>query len=558
MSEMTLTIVDTVGIQDYLFASNRLRENLGASELVERAVRDWVREALPTPHNLDHSGAIIAARRIEEDATLDAEVLLQGGGNALIVFRSRAVAVEAIQRLSERLLTDAPGLGIAVAHQPFSWDKPLGGPDGALARLYKGLARAKQVRSGGAPLLGQGVTLECRSTGLPAVAMARAQGDDDPARPASADVMARIDKGVIEGARERLKRILPEEVIRQYALPDRFDDLGRSEGVQSYIAVVHADGNGIGRRFAELTREPGDNRQQIDGLRALSTAVNAAGELALRRTVETMARAFASPERRAPDDPIKLFLAGLPEERKSAKSYLPFRPIVYGGDDVTFVCDGRLGLSLAAEYLRQFHAATTDVGLPGGAAHACAGVAIVKTHYPFARAYSLAEELCDQAKRQLRKAGRDESVLDWHFALSGLLAELEDLREREYHSEQKKPLTMRPLTVFGPGFHAGWRTLPAFEGLVHTLQNDKLWRERRSKLKELREVLRQGPTAVQTFCRAARIDALPLLPGASAELSRSGWEGDQCGYFDAIEALDFIIPLQQVDDALLSDHPAQE
>jgi hypothetical protein len=40
--------------------------------------------------------------------------------------------------------------------------------------------------------------------------------------------------------------------------------------------------------------------------------------------------------------PVKLTL-------ENDKYLLPFRPIVFGGDDVTFICDGRLGLSLATQ-----------------------------------------------------------------------------------------------------------------------------------------------------------------------------------------------------------------
>lgn len=553
MSELTLTIIDTIGIQGYIFASNRLRENLGASELVERAVRGWVHGALPEHHNLDARGSILPERRLETDATLQAELVLQGGGNAIILFRTRELAVQMVGRLSRRLLTEAPGLGAAVAHVPFKWEDPLGGEGGALSMLYKALAVAKQVRPADAPLPGQGVTLECRSTGLPAVGYARAQGDDDDEeRPASADVLARIAGDVIEGSRQRFAAILPEEITERYALPDRFDDLGRSEGVQSYIAVVHADGNGIGRRFAQLAGQKGDNRELITALRDLSAKVDQAGKQALGATVSAMVAAFESARRRDPDDPLVLFLAGLPDDRKTGKPFLPFRPIVYGGDDVTFVCDGRLGLALAELYLRQFHAATKGIELPDSTApeghrpaHACAGVAIVKTHYPFARAYALAEELCQGAKGALRDKGRDgdESALDWHFAMSGLLAPIETIREREYTSDQGHSLVARPLTLFGPGTRKGWGTWPAFERLVMTLQTDADWRERRNKVKELREVLRRGGNEVKRFRSAFRIDPLPALPAGAPELAETGWDGDACGYFDAIEALDFFVKL---------------
>jgi len=41
MPTYTLTFLDTVGIQNYVFGSNVLRENIGASELVRRATRLW-------------------------------------------------------------------------------------------------------------------------------------------------------------------------------------------------------------------------------------------------------------------------------------------------------------------------------------------------------------------------------------------------------------------------------------------------------------------------------------------------------------------------------------
>jgi hypothetical protein len=565
-----LVIIDTMGIQDYIFSSNRLRENLGASQLAYLAVEDWLFAALPTPHNLakDEDGqlTIIESAQIEKDRNLRAELLLRGGGNATILFRNkedardedeaREPARAAVSALSQKLLAEAPGLTIVAALQPFTWDTGLGA---AIQQLTQNLDAAKQRRAAGAPALGQGVTLECRSTGMPAVGYAPPQGaDDDGTRPISADVLARLDGAVQGGARKRFEDLLPADVRARYAIPERFDDLGRSAGVQSYLAVVHADGNGIGQRFDDLIRKPLPARDMIEQLRALSAGVDRANIRALQTMIKELTDAFATEKQRDREDPLVLFLAGLPkctDGKDKGKPFLPLRPIVYGGDDVTFVCDGRLGLALAASYLRHFHEATQDVQLPGGPAHACAGVVIVKTHYPFARAYGLAEQLCKSAKRALRKAERtNESAIDWHFALSGLLADLKTIREREYTADTGAPLVARPLTIFGPGLDTPrlrphqderiatpWRCWKYFTAAITEFQSGKDWRGRRNKVKELREVLRRGSNEVERFRRAFVLEDLPALPGAGKAMQRTGWDDDACGYFDAIEALDFYL-----------------
>ena len=43
---LVVTVLDTTGIQPYIFGSNRLRENVGASYLVSQATDEWVKEVL--------------------------------------------------------------------------------------------------------------------------------------------------------------------------------------------------------------------------------------------------------------------------------------------------------------------------------------------------------------------------------------------------------------------------------------------------------------------------------------------------------------------------------
>ncbi|RMD59533.1 hypothetical protein D6833_11295, partial [Candidatus Parcubacteria bacterium] len=228
------------------------------------------------------------------------------------------------------------------------------------------------------------------------------------------------------------------------------------------------------------------------------------------------------------------------------KWLLPFRPIVFGGDDVTFVCDGRLGLSLAIEYMRRLEAHTRDLPDGKGSLTACAGVTIVKAHYPFARAYALADELCRKAKNYRRTirdfhGDWDGSCLDWHFALSGLSGGIEEIREREY-KVRAGFLTLRPVTLeHNP--KESHRTWTVIEKGITEFQGEG-WAGRRNKVKALRDALREGPDAVRHFLTKFNENKpLPDVEPSLTDWKNTGWQGGYCGYFDALELTDWFIPL---------------
>jgi hypothetical protein len=242
--------------------------------------------------------------------------------------------------------------------------------------------------------------------------------------------------------------------------------------------------------------------------------------------------------------------------------FLPFRPLVFGGDDVTFVCDGRLGISLAVEYMQQFEKQTEAI--IGEKLTACAGIAIVKSHYPFARAYDLADGLCSSAKKYRQQQGLDASCLDWHFALTGLSGDIGEIRKREYTTYQKpeelkKPdaryhgesLTLRPLTLNGNpketqrSFNVVLNGVKAFQDLELKPEEEPKWSTRRNKVKALREALRDGPAGVRRFRTMYGLEKLPEIDASkNSDFQSGGWWTDWCGYFDAIEMMDWFIPME--------------
>ncbi|HXM57196.1 MAG TPA: hypothetical protein VOB72_17480, partial [Candidatus Dormibacteraeota bacterium] len=176
------------------------------------------------------------------------------------------------------------------------------------------------------------------------------------------------------------------------------------QGVR-WLGVLHADGNGLGRRFVRLSQAEPDDRAYVERLRALSLAVD-------RCSLEAFRAAAASLRARQP-------------AAEQSGTRVPLLPLILGGDDVTVLLDGReaipftvdllealertsrerLGGVAMAECTRRALAAALDRELPDGhGLTASAGVAVVNPHFPF-RAGGPARCRSGRPLRRRRHAG---------------------------------------------------------------------------------------------------------------------------------------------------------
>ncbi|WP_322821158.1 Cas10/Cmr2 second palm domain-containing protein [Chloroflexus sp.] len=520
MPRLIVTAVDTTGIQNYIFGSNVLKHNVGASYLISCATQDWVYEELVAlgPTNIDQKGHF-NSQTIEEDKhRLTSELVYAGGGNTVILFQSQDTALEFTRRLTRRVLTQAPGLQLVVCHTEFNWESE------ALSQVVQvvleKVSQKKRNLTVSTPLLGLSVTADCQYTGLPAV------GKNKDDKRISAEIQAK--EIAFETAHSTLTQLLP---LNGYEIPKDFDDFGRTRGESSYIGVIHTDGNGMGKRVAAIANRyprPEDNRSYIQAIRDFSQSVKQAAQDALVATYNQLIQSIDPNNKIGGVVPIR--------DRK-----LPLRPIVMGGDDVTFVCDGRLALTLTEFYLRQVTAKplSDDRSLS-----VRAGIAVVKSHFPFARAYTLAEDLTRSAKEYIKERAappfneQDLSAMDWHFAVSGVTLNLQQIRQQEY-TVPGGQLTMRPLRLVSSS--NDWRSWETFTNIINDFRSDK-WIERRNKIIALRDALRKGEEAVRAFLQVHALPDLPVIPG-NPDSAKIGWVGKRCVCFDAIEALEFFVPL---------------
>ncbi|VXD25823.1 conserved hypothetical protein [Planktothrix serta PCC 8927] len=571
MTKLTITVLDTTGIQDYVFSSNRLGENIGASYLVSQATKEWAEKALQDlGKELNQEVHIPTRNSLHKiyigNENVAGEIVYAGGGNTVLLFANAEYAKCFTQILSKRVLQEAPGLNIVAVHyKEFELGK--GEFKKTLNQLLeKDLAKKKRERVASAPLLGLGITATCQSTQLPAVNTSEKYVDTDEediyliSRESEAKLKA------VPKANQRLIEKFPGTFDPEiYDFPRRTDYLGRAEGESSYVAIVHADGNGMGNRFQKCGEGKSDQEAIIE-MRKLSFSVEDAGINALKKVLNIINHSIKNGEIIGKIGKFNL------KKSKNGKYYLPFRPLVYGGDDVIFVCEGRLGLELAATYLREFEEQKDIDGQPLNLT-ARAGICVVKTHYPFARAYQLVEELYGTAKKFIKEE-RERlkdfledpdnyycSSIDWHFAASGVIGSLSEIRQREYKVSSGN-MIMRPIRIKEHDEDDDqWRTwsnfinvVEHFNGYFDDIEGNEPWKDRRNKIIALREILREGSYKTEQFMKAYGIKKLPPFPQVD-NLQQQGWciQGEQhyCGYFDAIEAMDFYIGLKEDDNEYL-------
>lgn len=483
--------------QSYIFASKKLRENAARSEHISYV-----------------TGSRFFASAARELYQEEENLVYSGGGHTVLQFDSREAADAFARTVTEQVMTRFPGMELFVKQMDYDASKT---PGENLKALSAALERKKAVRQASFRQLSFGLE-----------------------RAAGAETRC-VDAGIR----------MPED----WVFPSRFEELAEQD---AFLAVIHADGNGMGKRVEQIYEKCGDWASCCRTLRRFSEGIQRDFERAFRATVEAV------------------IAQGYPADR------LPIRPVVLAGDDVCFVTAGSIGLECARVFLEKL-SELENSEQPGQPYAACAGVAIVHKKYPFHQAYALAEELCSSAKRfgaEIDPEGR-VSALDWHIEFGQLRDSLSAQRE-DYRTEDGCRMELRPVAVLTPAgvdpervgqVTGGRRTYDFFRAMQRAMRGE-YGRIARGKLKELRTAVKQGRTATRFFLHDRQIGDLvyhsfsaqyrteaerrdeyrKLLDGTSGGLQKDVFaEIDgvtRCLFFDAVEMIDHFEPFEEGKECL--------
>ena len=477
-----VAVLETASNQAFIFGTNRLREAVGASEMIYAAGVDLVLEALgfaekgiAKVRKPDGLGKII------QTTCNGVQPLLIASGKAILLGPKERLE-EIITHVTGKAADTMPGLGmaggIAELHGDASNAKVL---HEAIRKAHERLADLRgrlpspQLRFQRLPFVA-----ECASSGLPAHGKDRKAPEEDVV---SEPVCAK--RRFHEAGKRRLHAWLGEGALAENI--DNIDQLMR-EAEGRWIAVIHADGNGLGEIFLDfLKKGKAENaRDYIAKYQQFSLALDVCTINAARMALKEVFAEYAHGE-----------------EGQHGKAKLPFIPLIIGGDDLTVICDGAHAVPFAAKFLQYFeeetqrHTGITTIS-PNGLT-AAAGIAIVKPHFPFFRAYELAESLLKSAKQVKRKAGKKgkgASALHYHVHFDSSGADWGRIRQ-QLDVGDEAILSMQPwvATAGGDTDWAAKRRIDQLWRAMHALrQRDDEGRLKlpRSQQHALREALFRG------------------------------------------------------------------
>ncbi|PSB21782.1 hypothetical protein C7B76_04915 [filamentous cyanobacterium CCP2] len=459
---MHLVLIETSGNQNYIFTTNKLKENVGASELTYQAGTAWILDAV---HQAGSSPLISLWRnndqlreklldqnlnpRIHPDSSITAEVIVAASGKALLLTQNWDTAKQIIQAVSLRALHEAPGLDICgVISEPFDWNAD--GLGEINRQVHQKFERVRSHRpSPNLRFLRLPVVAECATSGLPATSVDSRTPDG---KPVLRSAVSRYKRSVSAEGFDRIQNLLRNEDYDFAKSIQVLDTEGEQSQSLEWLAVVHADGNGLGEIFLDFHThlqqlEPLDthpNRNYVEYLRRFSLALDFCTEQA--------------------------FLSALNAFKRQDNNLLPVVPLILGGDDLTIVCDGKSALRFTQMFLTAFEAETscTDTAHYNGVIpaiaqaafkvdrlSACAGVAIIKPHFPFSIAYELAEKLTKSAK-QVKEIVKNTangnksypcSALDFHMVYDASGVDLSHIRKKLLVDNGQTQLHSRPYVV---------------------------------------------------------------------------------------------------------------
>ena len=418
------------GIQEFIYQTNKLREILGASELVEEICTTMFANTL---YGKEHTYAEARKALMEDN-----NAILFAAGNVKYIFQSRE-ACEQFVRIFPKVITSfAPGITISQAVVKMEGENAT---FATAVNLLENRLRTQRNRPLRSPVIGMMGIMRSRQTGLPVIDYPPKNNTYwDAAKLAKLKIINQLNNEPPE-ERQPLPALCQKsfgiEEVSDRRIAYEIEDITQKN---DWIAIIHADGNGLGQIVQKIGANPEKFKQ-------FSLLLDEA-------TIASAVHAY-----------------NVVSEMFGETKVIPIRPVVLSGDDLTMICRADLALAYTKAFIEEFEKQTEDkLGsilrdnqvFTNDTCYltACAGITYIKSSFPFYAAYNLAEELCSVAKKDA-KAGINagelpKSCISFHKVQDSFTEDWKTIVKRELSPQAHISFAFGPYYVTAKKNDSQW------------------------------------------------------------------------------------------------------
>ncbi|HEU5379533.1 MAG TPA: hypothetical protein VFV38_29270 [Ktedonobacteraceae bacterium] len=501
MGTQSLVALDTDHIKQYVFATDKLKEIRGASSILDRLNRRAMKriaenQAFRVDEVYANGGSGLylvdgdkhVARKFGLDVQREYRKITEGGASITFVVQELPASIQnTADAWKAKIPETLEMLRYRLAERKVSWlpEKEVSDQDAEVLGLpshpFMRTCDACGIRYAQGRDPNESAAEARRERYYCSVCLAKRTEDRQIKEDIDDLVKARAKKRSVVDAQDKsiawkeLLGKLPEsyKIEEGTVRPEDFNELRGLSGGKDYLALIYADGNGMGQVMEELS--------SLAEIQAKATAIDKAIYQALSTA-------------------ISQHLPVVPGHG-STPSRFPFDVLLVGGDDTMLVTVAPPALDVALSIARNFQALTRDVDPKNKGLTLSVGVVLAPMKYPFGMLHDLVEETlqaakkegairCDERKRKSKNQSNEdehEEAMINFMVVTGSTSQKFSMVSKSLHSKRAdKDASHKDIN-----FCATLRpyTLDTLEMMLSAIRAGRKKRLGRTKLHQVREAV---------------------------------------------------------------------
>lgn len=512
--EKFLVISEVSKKQNYIFKTNKLKENIGASNIIE-----YVTENVP--------------RNIGKKYNIKLEDVSVGGGNSIFLLQTEEEAIKFIKEVTKEVLCKFSGVEFFMTY--ISYDEEVDSIIDIIDLLYKKLNDKKSQRESVFKRKSYGIEEKCVTTKL------AASGREGMTLLSRESLIKRkwSQKEFLQDLKAEkmpysIETLMSKYIKEGYAFTNEINKLGIKKGENSFIAIVALDGNKMGQKIQKMrdkalrqyknSNTKDANREYIKKSNDFSLNIKKYYYESFVYMLDKVVKKYDKL-----DEKLKL------QKDEDGNKILPIRPIILAGDDVCFICNAQIAMECVNAFISNLNQYT----LEGETLNACAGISIMKSNYPFDRGCEIAEALCKNCKEKIVDR-EDASLVDYHICEGEIATSISEIRSRA-HINKDINLNIKPLYINREVYNS-------YKNFKNEYKNiEIISSESKGKIRKLRDIFPKGKEETKVFMNKYKISNKfnSRFGDVQSDFGFTKIDNKEtCLYFDLIEFQDMLITLE--------------